>query len=322
MLSSFLDFSRTKITLRRSLWSYSKVQPLYRLVNGLYRLVYEIPDLRYGFAMNVLKKRGTVFCDYISCHNSGIYSNVSTSLEDIITLYRAGIKVNRIDYSAGMNSFKDEIGKDVYPDFFGKSGILDISKELTFNASDVHKIYKQLPLGDLCKAASILFYPSPSVINVTNAMITSSGVVPERSVAICYRGTDKSSEIKAAPVKDYIRVANEILGEGAGHLDIVVLTDQGQVRDEIITNFRGRCRFFNELPVTRGRTAIYNLAFGTAIKMGREEFARRIMAAAIILSRCACVITHTGNVGAWIAIYRGTSKKLYQFDANARLQIP
>ncbi len=47
-----------------------------------------------------------------------------------------------------------------------------------------------------------------------------------------------------------------------------------------------------------------------------------MMAAAIILSRCAYVITHTGNVGAWIAIYRGTSKNLYQFDANAQLQMP
>src|SRR5262249_17258167 len=171
MLRTFLDFSRTKLTLRRSLWSYSKVQHLYRLVNG-------IPDLRYGIARNVFKNRGTVFCDYVSWHNHGIYSNLSTSLEDIITLYRAGIHVNRIDYSVGMNWFKDEIGKDVYPDFFGslKSGILDIPKELTFNAFDVHNIYKQLPLGDLCKAASILFYPSSSVISMATAMFTSSAV--------------------------------------------------------------------------------------------------------------------------------------------------
>ncbi len=266
MLRAFLNFSHTKLTLRRSLWSYSKVQHLYRLVNG-------IPDLRWGIVRNVLKKRGTVFCDYISCHNHGIYSNLTTSLEDIITLYRAGIHVNRIDYSAGMNWFKDEIGKDVYPDFFGdlKSGILDLPKELTFDAFDVHKIYKQLPLGDLCKAASILFYPSSSVINMTTAMVTSSGVSPGRSVAIVYRGTDKSSEIRPAPVKDYIRVANEILREGAADFDIVVQTDQEQVRDEIIANFRGRCRFFKELPVTGGSTAIHKLEFGTEIKMGREE---------------------------------------------------
>src|SRR5262249_14379371 len=248
-----------------------------------------------GIARNFSKKKGNVFCDYISYRNHGIYSNVSTALEDILTLLRVGINVNRIDYSAGMNWFKDEIDKDVYPEFFGnlRSGILDIPKGLTFNAFDVHKVYKHLPLGDLCKAASILFYPSSSVINMANAIITSSGVLPERSVAIVYRGTDKSSEVRSAPVEDYIRVANEILREGAADLDIVVQTDQEQARDEIVANFGGRCRFFNELPVTRGSTAIHQLEFGTEIMMGREEFAKRIMAAAIILSRCAYVITHT-----------------------------
>jgi len=319
MLNTLLDFSHTKLTLRRSLWSYSKVQYLYRLVNGI-----RIPDLRYGTTRNVFKKGGNVFCDYVSYHNHGIYSNVSTALEDIVTLYRAGINVNRIDYSAGMNWFKDEIGKDVYPEFFGnlKSGILDIPTKLTFNAFDVHKIYKQLPLGDLCRAASILFYPSSSVLNMANAMITSSGVSPERSIAIIYRGTDKSSEVRPASVQEYIRVATEILQEGATDLDIVIQTDQEQARDEIIANFRERCRFFNELPVTRGGTVIHKLEFGTEVMMGREEFAKRIMAAVLILSRCAYVITHTGNVGAWIAIYRGTSKNLYQFDANAQVQTP
>src|SRR5262249_44688526 len=110
--------------------------------------------------------------------------------------------------------------------------------------------------------------------------------------------------------------------EGAADLDIVVQTDQEQAREEIVANFGGRCRFFNELPVTRGSTAIHQLEFGTEIMMGREEFAKRIMADAKILSRGAYVITHTGNVGAWIAIYRGTSKNLYQFDANAQLQKP
>ena len=316
-----MDFSQTKISLRRSLWSYSKVQ---HLTSALYMFVNGIPSLRWGVARNFSKRNGITFCDYASYHDFGIYSNVSTALEDILTLYRAGINVNRIDYSAGMNWFKDEVGKDVYPEFFAnlRSGILDIRKGLTFKAWDVHKVYKQLPLRDLCKAASILFYPSSSVIDMVNAMVTSSGMSPERSVAIVYRGTDKGSEVRPASVKDYIGVTNEILRERVEDLDIVVQTEQEQVRDEILANFGGRCRFFNELPVTRGGTAIHQLEFGAEIRMGREEFAKRMMAAAIILSRCAYVITHTGNVGAWIAMYRGTSKNLYQFDADARLQTP
>jgi hypothetical protein len=321
MIGGFsMDFSRTTISLRRPPWSYSKVQAFYRFMTG----VPTLPTLRYGIAKSLSKKGGEFFCDYVSSYNFGLYSNISTTLEDVLTLYRAKINVNRIDYSAGMNWFKDKKDKDVYQEFFSKakSGPLKIPKQLRFNSWDVHKVYKQLPLGDLCKAASILFSPSLSVVNIANAMTTSSGVSPERSIAIIYRGTDKSSEVRLAAVEDYIRVANEILRKRAADFEIIVQTDQEQVRNQILTSFDGRCRFFKELPVTRGSTAIHQLEFGTEIMMSREDFAKRMLAATIILSKCAYVITHTGNVGAWVAIYRGTSNNLYQFDANATLQTP
>ena len=56
--------------------------------------------------------------------------------------------------------------------------------------------------------------------------------------------------------------------------------------------------------------------------MSRKDLAKRMIAITIILSKCAYVITSTGNVGAWIAIYRGTPSNLYQFDNNAQLQAP
>jgi hypothetical protein len=152
-------------------------------------------------------------------------------------------------------------------------------------------------------------------------MVISSGISPERSIAICYRGTDKSSETKLAPVGDYIQVANDILQRSAADLEIIVQTDQEQARDTILAHFGQRCRFFKDLPVTRGHIAIHNL-IGKEIMLGREDFAKRMIAATVILSRCAYVITHTGNVGAWIAIYRGTSSNLYQFDASGQLQTP
>ena len=56
--------------------------------------------------------------------------------------------------------------------------------------------------------------------------------------------------------------------------------------------------------------------------MSRKDLAKRMIAITIILSKCAYVITSTGNVGAWISIYRGTASNLYQFDANAQLRAP
>jgi hypothetical protein len=44
-----------------------------------------------------------------------------------------------------------------------------------------------------------------------------------------------------------------------------------------------------------------------------------MMAATLILSRCAHVVTYSGNVGAWIAIYRGSAANVHQFDSNGEL---
>jgi hypothetical protein len=153
-------------------------------------------------------------------------------------------------------------------------------------------------------------------------MAISSGVSSERSIAIYYRGTDKSTEVGLAPVSEYIQAANDILQKSAEDLEIIIQTDQEQVRDAILAHFGQRCRFFKDLPVTRGSTAIHHLKFGEEIMMSREDFAKKMIAATIILSRCAYVITATGNVGAWISIYRGTASNLYQFDANAQLRAP
>ena len=96
-----MDFSHSKISLRRPLSSYSKVQylqyVLYRIYYAAYRFIHGIPALHYGCANNLYKKNGYLFCNYLSRYNSGLFSNVSTALEDIITLYRARINVVRID---------------------------------------------------------------------------------------------------------------------------------------------------------------------------------------------------------------------------------
>ena len=128
-----MDFSHTNITLRRSIWSYGKVQ---RIVAALHRHFYGIPDLRWGAIANISKKHARVCCKYVPHHNFGLYSNLSTALEDVLALVRSGINVSQIDFSVGMEWFKDEVGKDVYPEFFDKTrfNVNDVPKGLKFGA--------------------------------------------------------------------------------------------------------------------------------------------------------------------------------------------
>jgi hypothetical protein len=283
-----------------------------------------IPTVQFGFVSNVQRDGGGVSCDYFSLHDSGLYSNVTTALHDVLVLHHAGITVRKIDFSAGMTFFKDDIGKDVYPLFFEASRERGtaLPADLTFNAYDVHKVYKRLPLQALSKAADVLFKPSPTVFNVAQEIVKAAGVEPTRTIAICYRGTNKGKEVSLAPIDHYIAVVENI-GKVTGiYFDILIQTDQAQARQAIMDRFGPRVRFFKDLPVTTGSTPIHKLEFGTEVTLTREDFAIRMMAAVVVMSQCAFVVTHSGNIGAWIAILRGSTQNLYQFDATAQLQTP
>ena len=288
------------------------------MVSGVIRRV------RYGMTANFQREGGGVSCDYFSLHNYGLYSNVSTALHDVLALHRAGITVRKIDYTKGMYLFKDYIFKDVYPLFFDgfrEQGAL-LPADLAFDAWDVHKVYKELPLRALSKAANIWFKPSSTVFNMAQEIVKAAGVEPTKTIAMYYRGTDKVTEIPLVPIDHFIAVAENIDKVTATSFDILIQTDQAQARQAIMDRFSTRVRFFKDLPVTTGSTAIHNLNFGTEITLTREDFAIRMMAAVVVMSQCAYVVTGTGNVGAWIAILRGCTQNLYQFDANAELQTP
>jgi hypothetical protein len=283
-----------------------------------------IPATQFGFVANIERDGGGVSCDYFSLHDAGLYSNVTTALHDVLVLHHAGVTVRRIDFSAGMTFFKDNIGKDVYPLFFeaSRGQAAELSGDLIFDAYDVHKVYKHLPLQALSKAAGVLFKPSSRVFNVAREIVKAAGVEPTRTIAICYRGTNKSKEVSLAPIDDYIAVAENIAKGAATNFDILIQTDQAQARQAIMDRFGQRVRFFEDLPVTEGSAPIHKLNFGTEVRLTRERFAICMMAAVVVISQCAYVVTHSGNISAWIAILRGSTHNLYQFDANARLQTP
>jgi len=283
-----------------------------------------VPVLQFGSIVNLHRAAdGLVTCEYVHERSEGLYSNFSTAMNDVVALGKAGIGVKKLDLTRGFVLFKDQLDKDVYPAFFSgiEAGLPEICQDAAFGFMDVHEHYRGLPLARLNEIASKLYSPSRRVLDCAEAMMAEAGVMPARSIAIVYRGTDKVVEIPLAPVGDYIAIAKEILLEHPD-LEVIVQTDQAQARAEVLEAFGEKCRFFDRLPVTEGKAAMHNLNFGREIAMAREEFAVAMMAAVRILSGCAYVVTHTGNIGAWLCIYRGNAENVYQFDKEARLVRP
>lgn len=126
-------------------------------------------------------------------------------------------------------------------------------------------------------------------------------------LVICLRGTDKSSEVKPSPLKSYLRRARRIL-RAHQNLRVWVQTDQKQIRDFLLEQLGPRSFALDVLPVTADSSVIHQ----SKMLSSRSEFTRDLLAITWLMSQSHSVITYTGNVGYWISIFRGNSKRLHQ----------
>ncbi len=278
--------------------------------------------VRYGFVVNRSVQNDVFDCIYYSTHDSGLFSNCSTTMEDVLSLNRAGVRNISISYLYGMRLYKDQYDDDIYPRLFERQTSLIPSDGPAFGALDVHRPYRDLPLQGLNSVVNCLFWPSSKVLMTADGWKMKTNLKPRSTIAIYYRGTDKAKELSLAPIDDYIGLVERIDRQSGLSLDILIQTDQSQVRDAIVTRFGSRVKYFEELPVTTGRKGIHKLTMGRAAVSERVEFARNMIAAVNIISQCSYIITSTCNVGAWIAFYRGNTNNLYQFDENGMLLEP
>ena len=287
-------------------------------------IIQALPELKYG-GITKLKRGedGLLTCTYVHLYSYGLYANFSTILSDIIQISRSLISVTHIDAVRSFNAFKDPPTYDVFPRLCGNIGrdLIQACNDLDFSAEQVNDHYNTLPLEKLKRVIDIALPASGGVAMLISSMAASSGIRPKQTIAVVYRGTDKGTEIQLASIQDYISVCRRVL-ERHPDYDIFVQTDQAQARDAVVAAFPGRCHFFNEIPVTRGATAIHDLQFTVDDDITKELFAMRMMAAVRIIAECAYVINHTGNTGAWIAFHRGHSDRLYQFDSMGSLVDP
>ena len=285
-----------------------------------------MPQLLWGVIRNLNQDGDDIACEYFTVFDHGLFANISAAFCDALKLLNVGIFVRKIDFSGSMSSFKNKGNKDLYYDLFDSSRAQFkplIVNNVEFEVWDVnHKIYKRLALADLSKAANLIFPPSMVVRNEVHNFIEEVDINLKETVAICYRGTDKKDEVEPAAIERYIEVVEEICDVAGFAFNVLIQTDQKQARDAVIKHFGSRARYSKVLPVTEGDVAIHNLEFGEEIKLTREEFAIKFMASVRVISQCEYVVTHTGNVGAWIAILRGEHRNLFQFGADGLLYRP
>jgi hypothetical protein len=130
---------------------------------------------------------------------------------------------------------------------------------------------------------------------------------PKNTIGILYRGTDKYTERKPAPLSLFINKTKELLSENPNS-KIFIQTDQLQVKDEFVKAFPDNCFFIQELPQVANKVVPHKHD-----DIDKYMLAKHIEIAVRMLSQCKFLILSYSNVSTFIGAYRNDSKNVFQY---------
>lgn len=184
---------------------------------------------------------------------------------------------------------------------------------------DHHGVYRNYDFDSYNSFIQRYFNLNESILEIQSRLIRKYGINLEKTVAVCYRGTDKFVEVKLSDPRNYVACAENLLRQIPG-ARILIQTDQKQVRDLFTGYFGDNCFYLEEMPVNEGNVAVHNIL--KQLQISAFDFGKMVLATTYLLSRCRVVVNHTGNVAAWICLFRGNAESIVQFDKEGYPILP
>ncbi len=279
-----------------------------------------LPHEYLGKLDNIRVTPTGVLADYRHHDSYGFAWTFTCTLGMIFNARLLGVTIDQISYRLCLREFKDIPEEDSYYWLFEARPRSPADQPDQMPAFERHGVYVSFPLDALAVYADLYFRPHKRVSAFADGLVARYGLDLSKTIVLFYRGTDKSVEVTPATPEDYVAVARSLMAQEDG-LTVLCQTDQAQARDAVLRDVPGAV-CFSELPVTGGATAIHNLNVSAEFGLGKSEVALRLLAVTTLVARAKYVVTHTGNLGAWVAIYRGRSEGLYQFCEDGKLRGP
>lgn len=251
-------------------------------------------------------------------HNEGLCSCINTIICTLLEIQQRGESLpGVIDMSFGMQSFNQNLAADFYHLFYaaptpaalatmesteiaaGFQSLPDQPNKFNHHGDYQALIHKTLGLR-WCRAyADAYCRPTQRLQARVDFFAQQYALTKLRTLVACYRGTDKQLEHAADPLDAYIEKAKQLV-EQHNLEQVIIQTDQEQVRRVFSDNFGATCRYIKELPATHGSTVLH---YALSAEYDREAWTLDLLAMIEACSDTAVVLTHTGNVGLQLALH-------------------
>ena len=244
-------------------------------------------------------------------HNSGFFSNCSIALYGIIQYVNYYKKLPRlVDFSETFQNFCSVQTKNPYEQFFlakaNSEFVFQSDEKIAFNALSIFD-YRQESFAQIAPFVQHYFSPSLEVMKKVDMLMEKWHVQPKKTIAVCYRGTDKFRDTGLASYADFITKAKTFQQKHPEY-HILIQTDQAQFWHAATAELKNVYRF-SETPFTTSNTVMHEIID----EADKIEWTQWFMAATIVISRCAFIVNHSGNVARWICLYRQNANNMSQY---------
>jgi len=276
----------------------------------------EPQSLRYGGTLDI--KSSVLYCG----HNAGFFSNCSVALWNLAEIQRKQLPLpQRIDFSRAFSSYRnkaqEEQHTDLYPIFFAPDTRITLPRDRALPDIKHHGLYRFLDYKTYTPWVKRYFSLSAQAQGLEATLIQKYQIDFARTIAVVYRGTDKGIEVQLASPDAYLVQARRLLRQHPGYR-VLIQTDELAVRSKFTEALGEACFFIAEMPVSSSGAVVHDLD-DDALLMDRSEFGCMLTAVTHLLSQCALVVNHTGNMALWICLFRGHAQGLWQFDDTGGL---
>ena len=248
----------------------------------------------------------------IILHNSGFYSCCSIRLRKIINWYNEYKKLPIVDSSKQWGMYKDK-EEDISLKFFTPSDILDkeyttyidFSKDII---EDQFSSYSKINFNDVSFFIKKYYTPSKEVKTIEKELVNKYHIDTNKTIAVCYRGTDKKREVNIPSYQEMFDKIKTIQHKYPNH-KLLVQSDEQEFIDASKIEFPNLIHFQESRKVSSNHRAV-QFYFPQGEKVHHAQVFLAIMQ---ILSKCDRVILNSGNVGMWICLFRNSTKGVSQY---------
>jgi hypothetical protein len=243
-------------------------------------------------------------------HSAGFFSNSGVRLRKIIDFYNKNLIFPEVDSSQQYFLYKD-YDNDVVGKFFKTKDITANLNPTEYSKSkdaDQFSDFSQVNYEFVSFFIDKYFSPSDEVLHMENMIIKKYGIDLKNTIAVCYRGNDKSTETNIPSYEDMEIKIQEVRNIYPNH-KLLIQSDEIEFYYFIRERFDNLIFIDETVKINKSQTATQH-----KVPIGFRVVNAQIFLAVIqIISKCDKVITNSGNVGMWICLYRNNANGVYQY---------